>query len=598
MLGGFARLCVDSLRAQLDAQRGQPTAAFLDVDSVLEGVMPEKAAAEPEDEPQPSGAPNTAPSSSGPANEPESAPPPSSEPVLIPPKGGIHFLADGPGGRLTKTTSHKMPHDLTRFRSLAHALALVTLAGGGVDADTRTALELVARDTNGPGRGGPKAGSDGLHMRTVNVRAVREDVREVDYVASSEAVDSHGEVLRQNWILERYLRNPVILWAHNNDWAVPTLPIGRAVKCLVENKQLLITPKFSEKNPFARIVFDMIVEGMLRAGSVGFRPHKVSREDIGGVERVVCDQNELYEFSICPVGSNPDALVLSAEERMVKAIEERSKSAILSLPGATAGVVVMADELAASLTKMAREQRAHQTSPAAAGNKDKSKTMKKKTLTEAELKDLVSRGIITHQCEGCQEVTCLDMPGLVKMAADGEKAVTQATAAEQRAATADAARVAAEGRATASEERVKVVETERAKAIEERDAATTLAKTNKELADKAISEKAALELGPLTGVETWQLSPDAAKRLAKRAATDPEGYAADVADVRAKGVAAGKIKSDVLHRVPATATTDPTPAVSELGADPNAISHELSEELAKRARAGALDAAAHAITST
>src|SRR6185436_11747452 len=93
MLGGFAQLGVDRLRAQLDAQRGQATPAHLEVDGVLDGVMPEKASAAPEAEPSANSGPSTAPSASGAASEPESAPTPTSAPALIPPKGGISFLA-------------------------------------------------------------------------------------------------------------------------------------------------------------------------------------------------------------------------------------------------------------------------------------------------------------------------------------------------------------------------------------------------------------------------------------------------------------------------------------------------------------------------
>lgn len=486
-------------------------------------------------------------------------------------------------------------HELTRFRSLAHTLAIATLAGSGVDADTRAALDAVARAAlAGPTqRGAPAPGPGALHLRTVNVRAVREDAREVDYVASTESVDSHDEILRQNWIFTRYERNPVILWSHNNDWAVPGLPIGRAAKFGVVDKQLLITPKFSEKNPFARIVFDMIVEDMLRAGSVGFRPHKVSRETIDGVERVICDQNELYEFSICPMGSNADALVLSAEERMVKMIDERSKSAVLSFP--TKGGSVDVEALAANLNRLALAQRANNT-PVRAGTKD-IKTMKTKKLSAEDVTDLVSRGILTHECDDCKAVTVIDAPSLVKVAGEGASAVALAATNAERAKAADAARAEAETRAKAAEDRAKALDAERAAAIAERDAAKTLAGTEKKRADDALSAKAEIELAPLVGVAPWQLTPAAAKRLATRAVTDPEGYAADVAETTAKGVAAGGIKSSVQPRVPATSLPDPTPATSERDADPNAVGADLNAELNKRAREHQGLTAANAVAS-
>lgn len=412
-------------------------------------------------------------------------------------------------------------------------------------------------------------------MREIDVRAVREAAREVDYVASTDKVDSYGEVLRQNWIFDRYKRNPVILWAHNNDWAVPTLPVGRAVKFGVDKGELLITPKFSVKNPFALIVFDMIVEGMLRAGSVGFKPHKVSRETIDGAERIVCDQNELYEFSICPMGANADALVIeSTEERMAKMIEERSKHAVRSFPPA---------------------QSSTQTTPAPAGNKGK--TMKTRKLTPEQANDIRGRGVIVLECEDCKAPTIFDMPEMKQLCDEREKAVAQAASADERAKTAEAARRDAESRVTAAEERAKTADADRAKAVADREAATSLAETEKARADKATEEKAAIELAPLVGMGAWQLSPAQAKRLVARAATDPAGYAADVADVRAKGIAAGDIKSDQMARVAETATADTTPRVTELDADSGTPDQNLLAEMDKRARHTVLASAANAIPS-
>jgi HK97 family phage prohead protease len=436
-------------------------------------------------------------------------------------------------------------------------------------------------------------------VRSIHVREVRKETREVDYVASTETVDSYDEVLRQNWILDRYLRNPVILWAHNNDWAVPTLPIGRATKVRVEDKKLLITAKFSEANPFARIVFDMIVEGMLRAGSVGFRPHKVTRESIGGVERVVCDQNELYEFSICPIGSNPDALV-DAEERMAKAIEAHAQRAMAGgAPAAPApqqpargerSGSVSVERAAEALRRLAAAGVITNSNPAPAGKRNK---MKIKTLTKEQHDDLGRRGVISHECEGCKDILVLEAPGVVALAQEHRELSAKAQAADDRAKAAETARAEAETRAKSADDRAKAAETARDTAVAERDAATKRAGDEKARADKAISEKAAVELAPLTGIEPWQLSPAAAKRLAARAATDPDGYAADVAEVHDKGVKAGVLKSGNVPRVPETSKSDPTPAVSELDANAG-DDRELLAEMEKRAKDYALLSAANA----
>src|SRR5262245_61773536 len=61
--------------------------------------------------------------------------------------------------------------------------------------------------------------SDALH-----VRAVRDESRSIEVVASSDAIDSYGEIVEQKWDLSRYEQNPVVLYAHDKS----ELPIGRA----------------------------------------------------------------------------------------------------------------------------------------------------------------------------------------------------------------------------------------------------------------------------------------------------------------------------------------------------------------------------------
>ena len=440
-----------------------------------------------------------------------------------------------------------------RYIALVQSLATITLAAGGVDDDTRAALTAASHHGAQARRDAGVAGQDALHLRQASVRAVREASREVEYLASSDALDSYDEVLRQNWILDRYRKNPVVLWSHNNDWAVPGLPVGRGNDVRVEQEGLLITVQFSEKNPFAMIVFDMVLEGMLRACSVGFRPHKVTRELVSGIERTVCDLNELYELSICPIGSNPDALD-RLEGKMVAAIEASRSRA-----------------------------------PAALQHAAKGKTMKIKRLSDSEQKDLRRRGILSHQCEECSAITVFKTPNVPKLAEDEEKALTRVIAAEDRAKVAETERASAETR-------LKAAESAASTAVAERDVAKKETTDAKARADKAVSEKAAVELAPLVGLEPWQLTPAQGKRLAVRAATDPDGYAADVEDTRAKGTAAGRLPASTEPRVKSTSMADPTPVVTaaDLG-DTSLPDPALDAEIKKRVHEATLRAGAEAI---
>lgn len=185
---------------------------------------------------------------------------------------------------------------------------------------------------------------DKLFRADVEIRSVDEEQRTVDYIASTEAVDSYGEIVEQDWILDRFAKNPVILFGHNRHanggmLGMPTepassLPIGRAVAWGVEQTTagpaLCIRVQFAtaDLNPFADQVFRNVVAGYLKGGSVGFDPHSVRFETRNDIEVGVLSRNELFEFSICPMGANPDSVALAVGDKKehlerLKALSER-----------------------------------------------------------------------------------------------------------------------------------------------------------------------------------------------------------------------------------------------------------------------------------
>lgn len=138
------------------------------------------------------------------------------------------------------------------------------------------------------------------------VRTIDESNRSIDVVASTEAVDSYGEIVAQNWRLERYATNPVVLFAHKSR----ELPVGRAENVRVENGALCAKFIFatSEANPLAEQVWQSIRQKTLRGVSVGFMPMDVRYEKRDGKDVYVLDNNELYEISMTPVPANPQGL--------------------------------------------------------------------------------------------------------------------------------------------------------------------------------------------------------------------------------------------------------------------------------------------------
>lgn len=148
--------------------------------------------------------------------------------------------------------------------------------------------------------------------------------RSFDVIASTETVDSYGDIVKANWRLERYAANPIVLFGHNT--RDPSCVIGTASDVKVEGGALTarITLVGEEVNPEAERVFKLMKAGALRGISVGFLPHSYGWAKVNDQEVFVLDDNELFEISVVSVPANPDALAqLHAKARQ----EYEAKSA-------------------------------------------------------------------------------------------------------------------------------------------------------------------------------------------------------------------------------------------------------------------------------
>lgn len=163
----------------------------------------------------------------------------------------------------------------------------------------------------------------GFETRTATLD---EKSRSIEVVASTAAIDSYDEIVEQDWQLERYRANPVVLYAHNAVGlcgpAEDTLPIGHASDVRLDSGRLVARLHFvdAKASPMAERVWEGIKQGSLRAVSVGFRPHASIEEERDGKKIVHLRQNELYEISVCPIPANPEAVARSAERNRAQAI--------------------------------------------------------------------------------------------------------------------------------------------------------------------------------------------------------------------------------------------------------------------------------------
>ncbi len=144
-----------------------------------------------------------------------------------------------------------------------------------------------------------------IRLKTkTEIKLSHEDDRTVDFTISTAAKDRDGDTIDpKGWILTNFLKNPVVLFGHDNR----SLPIGRAENIRVEGGALKASVKFAsaDMNPLAESVFQMVKAGFLNATSVGFSPVEFESADDG----MKFIKQELLEFSIVPIPSNPEALV-------------------------------------------------------------------------------------------------------------------------------------------------------------------------------------------------------------------------------------------------------------------------------------------------
>jgi HK97 family phage prohead protease len=123
-------------------------------------------------------------------------------------------------------------------------------------------------------------------------------------------LDRFGERIDpQGWDFKRFMANPVVEWAHRYD--IPA--IGKIEGLTVDGDGLHGLVFFNDKSfdTFGWSIGQRVKAGVIRAGSVGFRPVEIevpSKNDSKDGTSLIFRKQELLEFSICNVPANPFAL--------------------------------------------------------------------------------------------------------------------------------------------------------------------------------------------------------------------------------------------------------------------------------------------------
>jgi HK97 family phage prohead protease len=135
------------------------------------------------------------------------------------------------------------------------------------------------------------------------------DSRAISFAISTAGVARDGMTIAPaGWKTANFLKNPVVLWAHDD--ATPA--IGRAIDTRVAGGVLRSTGIFAtrEIHPLADTIYQLLKQRFLNAVSVGFQVLKAQRatepERAGDIDIV---EQELWEWSVVNVPADPEALV-------------------------------------------------------------------------------------------------------------------------------------------------------------------------------------------------------------------------------------------------------------------------------------------------
>lgn len=178
------------------------------------------------------------------------------------------------------------------------------------------------------------AGSDGPEL--VSPLVASEDLT-LEVILSTDSPDRDGDrVALEGWDVENFLRNPVVLWAH--DTKLP--PVAKVLELFQQDGSLKARLQFTPKavNPFGYMTYRLYAEGFLKGLSVGFLPKQwqpVSDEDQarraaeGQPAGIHYLRQELLEVSCVPLPANPKALVTARRQGIdVEPLLRWTKSAL------------------------------------------------------------------------------------------------------------------------------------------------------------------------------------------------------------------------------------------------------------------------------
>lgn len=156
------------------------------------------------------------------------------------------------------------------------------------------------------------------------------------FILHDDTVNTQGfRMLTSGADLSVFISNPVMLLNHN-DW---DLPIGRWENIRKEGNRILADADFDEKDERVAAIMGKVERGYLKAASIGAWPPLETSSDpalmLPGQELPTVTKWLAREGSICPIGSNHNALAMYDKEN--KRIDLSDKQQLIKLFDAGSG---------------------------------------------------------------------------------------------------------------------------------------------------------------------------------------------------------------------------------------------------------------------
>jgi HK97 family phage prohead protease len=195
-------------------------------------------------------------------------------------------------------------------------------------------------------------------MEIAEARAVAGGMHEITIAANNVArdnIDLDIATLR----MDNFRRNPVVLWAH--DRKMP--PIGVTDEIWNDDEGRLHARFHFADDPFAQRIASLWDQGIIRAASISWGGGDISFPDTGPWIRET--NAELYEWSLVPIGSDPDALRSAARGLGITMRElagmgngrrREIEEDIAALQGQVAALTAKEEELEARVEEIAAKE--------------------------------------------------------------------------------------------------------------------------------------------------------------------------------------------------------------------------------------------------